>query len=130
MRKSTLRLYLPFLGLVAAQALLISFLPSTGGHRTQVAAGAGLTGTAAAAGDQAAAATGDAAAADAGGGGLGIASGGTGTIATGTKTGNAAVAVGEAGGSRAHCAGNKQFAILSQTIPPCVPKFAGDNGGA
>ena len=35
MRKSTLRLYLPFLALIAAQALLVAFLPSQGAQNGQ-----------------------------------------------------------------------------------------------
>ena len=37
MRKSTLRLYLPFIALAAIQGLLIAFLPSTGASRNQLA---------------------------------------------------------------------------------------------
>src|SRR5437764_1077456 len=44
MRKSTLRLYLPFLALIAAQALLVAFLPSQGAKNGQKVSAAGLLG--------------------------------------------------------------------------------------
>jgi hypothetical protein len=128
MRKSTLRLYMPFLALIAAQALLITFLPSNGAKQQVAAAnltngGAAATGT----GQQAAAAdTGAAvpgAAVDTSGGG-GAVSGAVGD-ATGAVTGAT-----EKVGSTAHCKGTKQFAILVNANPPCVPKFAGNNGGS
>ena len=130
MRKSTLRLYLPFLGLVAAQALLISFLPSTGGHRTQVAAGITGNAAAAAASDQAAT-TGDTSVAggavSGGGATTGVGGGATAALGGAGRTGAAAT---ETPGSKAHCVGPKQFGGLSQATPPCVAKFTGDNGGA
>ena len=120
MRKSTLRLYLPFLALIAAQALLITFLPSTGAKKADQLAATGLSGTQAAAGDEAAAAadTGvvdNSTASGAVGSATGTASG------TATKTSTNVAAAGEKAGSTAHCAGNKQIKILSNANPPCVP---------
>lgn len=130
MRKSTFRLYLPFLALIGAQALLITFLPSTGGKKAQLATGAGIsTGVNSSAGAAVGSGTDPGAAA---GAATNVA--GTGVAAAGGAAhvaGKAAAAGGEAVGSTTHCVGGKQFGpILAAAVPPCVPKFAGSNGGA
>lgn len=140
MRKSTLRLYLPFIGLAAVQALLIAFLPSTGGSKSQLAGGLGNSGSgavSAGAGGTSGGATGtDTGSAAAGANGVGGSSGGgsgsfggTGTAAAGGKA--VQTASGLVTGDVSHCKGEKQFDIkLFNGTPPCIPKFTGDNGGA
>jgi hypothetical protein len=127
MRKSTLRLYLPFLALIAVQALLIAFLPSQGAKNgQQVAANARLgAGGVGALGGAASAATDTG---PAGGtvatGPAGVASGVTGAVSNAVKP-----PPGLAAGDITHCAGNKQFRILANANPPCIATFAGNNGG-
>ncbi len=131
MRKSTLRLYLPFLGLIAAQALLITLLPSTGAKKADQLAATGLSaGTQAAAGEDVSAVEGGGVTADGGvvGGSVGAAGG---AVAGGaTKATTKAGTVAANAGSTAHCAANKQFKVLVNANPPCIPKFSGSNGGA
>lgn len=127
MRKSTLRLYLPFLALIAIQAMLIAFLPSTASDRnTEVAAVAGQAATLTE-GDFAG---GTGAVTDGGtaGGAVSGVSGAAGGVAN--RATGAVGGAGAAAGSTAHCVGNLQFNVLINANPPCVPKFAGDNGGA
>jgi hypothetical protein len=124
-------LYVPFLALIAIQALLIAFLPSKGPKKESLAADTGLSTSLSGTGDQAA---GDAGAVDGATGGFSSGSGGSGaTAAGGGAASGARGATGTAGaaaGSTAHCVGNKQFGIVAAGAPPCVPKFGGNNGGA
>jgi hypothetical protein len=151
MRKSTLRLYLPFIGLAAVQALLIAFLPSTGANRTQLASGpapgavagsttggAGTTGTGGAAGagtggsgvvGTTGTGTGGGLVGTTGAGGSG-GSGSTGAGSTSGTTGQVETASGVVAGDISHCKGPKQFQIVVNADPPCVPKFTGTNPGA
>ncbi|HZN14394.1 MAG TPA: hypothetical protein VFB78_09025 [Acidimicrobiales bacterium] len=111
--------------MIAAQALLVALLPSNAGKTDQVAATAGLSnGQAAASGDAAAATDGATGATDAATGADGGAAGAVNNAAGSTKSTVTAAA------STAHCKGNKQFAILSNANPPCVPKSGGKNAGA
>jgi len=138
MRKSTFRLYLPFLALIAAQALLVTVLPSQGAKNGQTVA-AGVVGSGngsqggAVAGEQVASGSTDAGSGVGGTGSVG-GTGGSGGSRTGTGgtggSGGGNVSVVDKNGDVTHCKGNKQFVILSQNNPPCVPKFVGDNGGS
>ena len=140
MRRSTLRLYGPFLALAIVQALFIVVSPSKAPDRTALATGGvnragtassgfgssgtgagGATGGAAtgtpgaAGGVSGAAATGGGTAAGPGGGGAEVSNVGGGTLAAGDTS---------------HCAGQYQFDLFDWHGPPCQPVFSGDNGGA
>src|SRR5882762_8957555 len=115
MRRSTLRLYGPFLALALVQALFIVASPSKAPDRTALSAG-GLGGTRAGAGPSgftsaatAATGTGDAGATGAGGGGAG--GGGAGGNSEGGVTSNVGGG-GLAAGDTSHCAGPYQFDLL------------------
>jgi hypothetical protein len=151
---SRMRLYAPFLALVAVQALLVALLPSTSG-----ADQAGFGGDPTATGNGAA----QASASGAGGtggpdltdldtaGGAGAGSGGaTATQATAQDGGSTEVAAdgdtndgggsdgdegGDAGrvaaaGDTSHCTGNGRQHGVTFHAPECRPVFDGDNGGA
>jgi hypothetical protein len=132
MRRSTLRLYGPFLALAAVQALFIVAAPSKAPDRTALSAGAGgfrsgtgaggfnSTGTGAP-GDT----TGVPGATPGAGGGATSGGGGGGGQATSNVGGG-----GLAAGDTSHCAGAFQFDVLLLHGPPCQPAFSGDNGGA
>jgi len=134
MRRSTLRLYGPFIALAAVQALFIVAAPSKAPDRTALSAGAGgfkaggtNNGFASSNGGLPGATGSDGTPGGAGGGGGGSNGGG------GGGGGNATSNVGGGGlaaGDTSHCAGPYQFDILLGHGPPCQPAFAGDNGGA
>lgn len=130
MRRSTLRLYGPFLALALVQALFIVAAPSKpAGQRVATAPGAqGRTAAGTAAGTAGAATAFDAQGNPIGPGGVG--GGGEG----GGGGGGGAVGAG-ATGDISHCVGaNKeyQFDIFINHGPPCVAKWpaGADNGGA
>ena len=155
MRKSWLRLYLPFIGLVAAQALLVSVAPSIGNRGgSQLAAGAGARSNNGSGGafddaagadggllDGGVAGTGDGGANGEGGPG---GTGGVGGNGPGGGPGGAAssagskYATGALGNDIAHCskagskAGPDRNFDLYYYAPPCQPKWpaGADNGGA
>lgn len=134
MRKSVLRLYAPFLGVVLAQAMFIAFLPSTGPESSELATGFGpgqQTGTFDAEGNLVDPETGEVIASA---GQLGSGSGSTGVSA------GAAGATGPQGnplaiaqkGDTSHCTKDgRQFALL-YGAPVCKPKWpkGANNGGA
>jgi hypothetical protein len=137
MRRSTLRLYGPFLALALVQALFIVASPSKAPGRTALAAGPGARGGGAAAhstgatgGATGAAATGTPGATTPGApGATPGAAGGGGGGGEGGVTSN--VGGGQlAAGDTSHCAGPYQFDLYITHGPPCQPVFAGDNGGA
>jgi ABC-type branched-subunit amino acid transport system substrate-binding protein len=140
--------YKPYLAIVAAVVALVAFLPgsddsealATGGFRTadgQTVDGTGSTGPGGVPGAQGAAGAGGGAA------GSGAATGGGGGGAGGGGGGGGGGEGGEAGGGgqAAPVAGNAlenpacdpatgRIRVPSNFAPPCVPVFAGDNGGA
>ncbi len=156
MRKSSIRLYGPFLALMVVQGLIIAVAPSQPPERAEVAAfdpdggfegGDGSDGTGIGAGtdgtdglttdgtlgtDGALDGTvGTTGGAD-GSGGTGGGTGGTGSTGGGTDGGTGGGGSGGPsvpGGDRSHCKGDRQFDILIDN-PPCVAKFTGDNGGS
>ncbi|MEY2591419.1 MAG: hypothetical protein QOJ67_3403 [Acidimicrobiaceae bacterium] len=150
MRRSTLRLYGPFLAIALVQALFIVAAPSRAPGKQQLATGqgafqggtggaaTGATGSNAAGGATGSGATlGGAGATGAGGGAGGAAGGGAAGSGGGAGGGAAGVAGGGGGdgsavaaGDTSHCAGGYQFDILIAHGPPCQPKFSGPNGGA
>lgn len=139
MQRSRLKLYLPFIALVVAQALFVALAPSKPGSGNQVAAfgnsgggdngsvdnggtGGGSTGSGGGT-------TGDTSAT-----GGASASGGSGSAAGGGATaGGASAGGGAAGiptkGDTSHCVNGRQEGITNYA-PKCVPKFTGNNGGA
>ena len=129
MRRSTLRLYGPFLALAAVQALFIVAAPSKAPDKQQLSAGTGAfkSGNSAANGFSAANGT-----TDVGGGAGGASNGGAGGTggSSGGGGGSNATTTGAPPGDTSHCAGDFQFDILLSHGPPCQPAFAGDNGGA
>ena len=140
MRRS-LRLYLPFIALVAVQALFASVAPSDGPGRRLTSGEAALplpapsgsdpgappadgTGTTVAGADP------GAPGATAGGGGSGGGSGSSDVGSGGGSGGGAAVGP-PAEGDRSHCAGDGRQTGVVYFSPPCVPKWTGgDNGGS
>ena len=143
MRRSTLRLYGPFLALAIAQALFIVVSPSKAPDRTAVAAGgvnragtasSGFNGTSGGAAGTAGGAAGAAAATGGGGGsgpggigstpGASVGGGGGGDVVSNVGGGQLAA------GDTSHCAGAYQFDLYDWHGPPCQPVFSGDNGGA
>ena len=133
MRKSVLRLYAPFLGVVLIQALFIAFLPSTGRDDAQLSTGLG-TGqggpTVDAQGNLIDPETGEIIGAAGGGAAAG---GVTGVSAAGGTAGAAAgnpLAIAQKG-DISHCTKDgRQFALL-YNAPVCKPKWpkGANNGG-
>ena len=134
MRKSSIRLYGPFLALVVVQGLIIAVAPSKAPERAEVAAfdpggslatGEGFDGAVAPDGTPIEGIDGalvpSEGAAGAGG------SAGAGGTAPGDAGGAGGPAV--ASGDTSHCKGDRQFDLLIDN-PPCVGKFTGDNGGS
>lgn len=139
MRKPLFQLYLPFFAVILGQALLITLAPSVSRDQgANVAAGPAAGGQTIdpVTGEVIDPATGQpvdgAGGVDAGGtaGGTG---GGGGGGATAGGAGGGGGAAGSGGGVAAgdvgHCRNGRQHAVVPQA-PPCVPKFAGNNGGA
>ena len=131
MRRSTLRLYGPFLALALVQALFIVAAPSKAPDRTALSAGgpAGRTGAGASGFTPSGTGTGtpgDVSGGAAGGGAGGSASGGGGGGNATSNVGGGNLAVGDT----SHCTGPYQFDVLLSHGPPCQPVFGGDNGGA
>ena len=148
LRKSTVRLYAPFIALVLAQALLVAFLPSRGSSGNNLSAGGFNAGSDAGdlgGGEATAGGDGSTDGLDTSGsvdgsiaGGDGTASGSGGSTASGGGaggggggggTGAVQTASGVVRGDTSHCKGALQFQVLANANPPCVPKFTGDNGG-
>ncbi|MEO7427773.1 MAG: hypothetical protein ABIY48_00170, partial [Acidimicrobiales bacterium] len=136
MRKSSIRLYGPFLAVALLQALFIAVAPSKAPDRSAVSAAQGPLGADVtvdpaanpidpATGQMIDPATGQPMA----GGGTG---GVGGTAAPGGVGGTAApggvVGAGAVKGDTSHCKNGSQFEILLLN-PPCTPKFVGNNGG-
>ncbi len=136
MRKSSVKLYAPFIALAMLQAVFIAVAPSKAPDRSAVSAALGPVGTNGsfdsegnaidpatgqvidpATGQVIDPATGEQVASDGSGGGA--TSGGPGTA------GGEAAATGDT----SHCKGDRQFDLLLNN-PTCVAKFTGDNGGA
>ena len=145
MRRSRLQLYAPFIVLAMVQAAFVAFAPSNGESNdplANVVAGPGFeegapgAGSSFSGGATAGAASGSASGAGTAAGGSAVDAGASGAGATGS-TGGAGGAGGSAGGDAAgaaagdtsHCVGDRQTDVIASS-PPCVPKFAGDNGGA
>lgn len=135
MRKSVLRLYAPFLAIVAVQALFIAFLPSNGPDKQDLSAsgfgtGSGAGPTIDAAGNTIDPTTGEILS-TAGGGSSGAGSaGGTAATAVGGPAGNPLATA--AKGDISHCTKEgRQFALL-YNAPICKPKWpkGANNGGA
>ncbi|MEY2459737.1 MAG: hypothetical protein QOG30_1567, partial [Acidimicrobiaceae bacterium] len=131
MRRSTLRLYGPFLALAAVQALFIVAAPSKAPDKQQLSAGSGAfkSGSAAANGFNSTGAAGSTDVASGPGGAGGSAGGGAGGPGGGSG-GGGATTTGAAPGDTSHCVGDFQFDVLLTHGPPCQPAFGGDNGGA
>jgi hypothetical protein len=142
MRRSTLRLYGPFLALAAVQALFIVAAPSKAPDRTALTAGAGgykpgssANGFTSASGASGAAASANGTPGAPGASGTGGATGG-GASAAGGGGGGGGNAVSNVGGGQlaagdtSHCVGQYQFDLFFTHGPPCQPVFSGDNGGA
>ena len=138
MRRSTLRLYGPFLALALVQALFIVVSPSKAPDRTALSAGgvnrAGAANSGFASSGTGTGTAGGAASATPGaGGGTGQAATGGGSGAGPGGGGGAVSNVGGgslAAGDTSHCAGPYQFDLYDWHGPPCQPVFSGDNGGA
>ena len=133
MRRSTLRLYGPFIALAAVQALFIVVAPSKAPDRTSLAAGAGgfrsgagNSGFTSPNGSGPGATGTDGLPGATGGGGDGSTGGGGGGGGSTSNVGGGTLAAGDT----SHCVGQYQFDILLDHGPPCQPVFAGDNGGA
>jgi hypothetical protein len=131
MRKSSLRLYAPFIGLALAQALFISLLPSKAPGKSSVASGGLVSAGPAADGTTAAAGSTDASAAAAAGPGASVAQ--KGLSAASAKTASAFLNGGDVTkveGDKSHCKGDRQTGLVWSS-PPCVAKWpAGANNGA
>jgi hypothetical protein len=133
MRRSTLRLYGPFLALALIQALFIVAAPSKAPDRTALTAGGGFNGGRGGT-------TGSGFTSATGTGGPGATPGATpGAVGTGSGAGGGGgggSAVSNVGGGQlaagdtSHCVGAYQFDLFATHGPPCQPVFAGDNGGA
>lgn len=126
MRRSTLRLYAPFIALALVQALFVVLVPSRAPSRQELAVGPGgfRGGTRAGAASGTALATSDASTT-----GAVVANGGTAGAGGAPTTGNVQ-GFDVPPGDTSHCAGEFQFDVLLTHGPPCQPKFTGDNGGA
>jgi hypothetical protein len=133
MKRSSLRLYGPFLAIAAVQALFIAIAPSkpAGQQLATVQGGGGQARSGAAAASSGAAGG----AVDAAGRPI-AAGGGSGGAGTGGVVGGGGiVGGGGSAGDITHCTGtNKefQFDVLILHGPPCIPKWptGADNGGA
>jgi len=125
-RRSTLRLYAPFIALALVQALFVVLVPSRAPSRQELAVGPGgfRGGTRAGAASGTALATSDASTT-----GAVVANGGTAGAGGAPTTGNVQ-GFDVPPGDTSHCAGEFQFDVLLTHGPPCQPKFTGDNGGA
>ncbi|MGQ0430991.1 MAG: hypothetical protein ACT452_01135 [Microthrixaceae bacterium] len=137
MRKSSIRLYGPFLAVALLQALFIAVAPSKAPDRSAVTAALGPLGSEVGGSDGGVIdpetgllidpETGElidpqtGRAVSGGTGGTGGTTGGGTTGTTGTAGGVA--------GDTSHCKNGFQFEVLLLN-PPCVPKFTGNNGGA
>jgi hypothetical protein len=136
MRRSTLRLYGPFIAVVLAQALFVVALPSTAPDRATLNVGAGGSTPQGGNSQKPGGAGSTASSAGAGSSGAGASSSGAVGSKNGDATNAADGATGSAGGTgpapgdASHCAGPYQFDVLLGHGPPCQPVFAGDNGGA
>ena len=132
MKRSSLRLYGPFLAIAAVQALFIVVAPSKPAGQqlstTQAGINQGRTGGSAT-GAAAAGTTFDAAGNPVSTGGGGSAGGAV--DGPGGTAGGVAGPAAAAGGDVSHCVGEYQFDILINHGPPCVPKWpaGADNGG-
>ena len=137
MRKSSLRLYAPFIALAMVQAAFVLVMPSEGENR-DVLAGLGNSGGFNNGGTSFTAEgvpidpatgqpiTGGGTVSASGGGAAGSAggAGGSGGGAGGAGGGGGAVA-----GDTKHCRNGRQSDLIFNA-PPCAPKFVGNNGGA
>jgi hypothetical protein len=135
-RKSTLALYAPFIGIALVQALFIAFLPSTGAGNANLAAGPGAN-PVGVAGD--ATAAGGGSTSDAGA--TGLPGGATGGATSGALASSKASAAAKAAtqqylagnGDTSHCKNGHQFELFYayKDNPTCVAKFpaGADNGG-
>ena len=134
MRRSTLKLYGPFLALAAVQALFIVAAPSKAPDKQQLSAGTGAfkSGNAAANGFSSTGANGTTDVASGGGGAGGGAGGGGGGGGSARRWRRQCHDDGAelAAGDTSHCVGQYQFDVLLTHGPPCQPAFGGDNGGA
>jgi hypothetical protein len=120
-RSAIARRYGPLVALLAAQLVIILLLPSTAPGTKRVAAGTATTGSGAG-GANAPGVTAP------GAGTTNIGATGTGPAAGGTAENGAA---GLAPGDTSHCVDGRQFdPAIDFYAPPCVPNWAGDNGGA
>lgn len=133
MRRSTLRLYGPFLALAAVQALFIAVAPSKAPERSALSTGAvprfGAGGSGLSSSGAAASSPASTAAGPLGAGGAAAPAGPAG--AAGGARGASNVGGGApAAGDTSHCVGPYQFDLFVTKGPPCQPKFVGDNGGA
>ena len=139
MRKSSLRLYAPFIALAMAQAAFVLIAPSRGEDR-DVLAGLGNSGGFANGGGSGFTAEGvpiDPATGQpitGGAGGLSATGGGGGAAGTSgaggtTGAGGASGAGGAVAGDTKHCRNGRQTDLIFNA-PPCAPKFVGNNGGA
>lgn len=130
---SPLRRYVPLAGLMAVQLLIILVVPSVapGGTPLAVSADGPTSGspeyvdpTVGAGAD-----TGDAGSARPSGSSAGPNA--TGATETTTGDGGGGAGAGAASGDTSHCVNGRQFDPEAFSFaPPCVPTFAGDNGGA
>jgi hypothetical protein len=132
-RKSTLRLYAPFIALAMAQAAFVVVAPSKGESNQNVFASGPLSGAGAGAGATANGATVDPATGQAidPATGQAVTAGGSGGAATGgaASSGSGAAAGTAAAGDTRHCRNGRQTDVIFNA-PPCAAKFTGDNGGA
>jgi hypothetical protein len=129
-RKSTLKLYAPFIALALAQAAFVVVAPSKGEDNQnpfgQLSAG-GASGGFAAGGGTIDPDTGQVIDGTAGGlSGSGGSTGGSGgSSGSGGVTGSGQTGAGDT----RHCRGGRQTDVIFNA-PPCAAKFTGDNGGA
>lgn len=140
MGNSLARRYAPFLVLAAVQVLLVAIVPSTGGPKgrndTDVLAGGGFESEGAGLGADGIAGTADDVVAGTTGAGGATGSGGTAGGTGGTAAGRTGTGAGGSGGGSGLTADKSKCAkdgVRQQDVtissPPCIPKFAGDNGG-
>jgi hypothetical protein len=132
-RKSTLKLYAPFIALAMAQAAFVVVAPSKGENNQNVFASGPLSGATTGGGASGATvdpATGQAIDPATGQviGGSGGSTGGGGAGATGGSSSGGGTGTAAAGDTR-HCRNGRQTDVIFNA-PPCAPKFTGDNGGA
>ena len=143
MRRSALKLYAPFIALALAQAAFVVAAPSKGEQSAASAyANGALPGTAGTPAAGGSTFSGGSTATGATSSDGAVSSGGTtssgGGSSAGGGSGDAVVGGGDSGGGggtvaaagdTSHCKGDRQTDVV-YNAPPCVPKFAGDNGGA